>query len=228
MSRLLRRLWPAAPSYVAAVLFLGAAGSVIAQGEPPLVRDAARARQILVELITLDSTMKLDIRYASANNFLGRPVYTEARAFLIRPAADALVRVHRRLREDGYGILVFDGYRPWSVTRTFWEATPPSQREYVADPSKGSRHNRGCAVDVSLYDLATGEEVQMPSPYDDFTARAGSSFAGGTPIQRDRRDLLRRVMEEEGYLVYTPEWWHFDFNGWQSHPLLDVPFEQLH
>ena len=228
MSRLHRRQCPAALWFVAAVLFLGAANSCTAQSEPPLVRDAVRAREDLVELAVLDSTMKLDIRYASAKNFLGRPVYTEARAFLLRPAAESLVRVHRRLREVGYGILVFDGYRPWSVTRTFWEATPPSHREYVADPSKGSRHNRGCAVDVSMYDLATGEEVQMPSPYDDFSGRAASSFAGGTPIQRSRRDLLRRAMEEEGYRVYAPEWWHFDFDGWQSYPLLDVPFEDLH
>ena len=110
----------------------------------------------LVELRTLDPTIKLDIRYATPNNVAGRAVYSQARAFLQRPAATALVLAHRALAADGYGLLIFDGYRAWRVTKLFWDTTPPEKREFVADPSKGSKHNRGCAVDLSMYDLATG------------------------------------------------------------------------
>ena len=113
-----------------------------------------------------------------ANNFMGRPMYSRAQAFLQRPAAEALVRVHRALRAKGYGLLVFDGYRPWAVTKKFWDETPPEKRSFVADPKKGSKHNRGCAVDLSLYDLRTGAEVSMPSPYDDFTCE-GIQFVRG-------------------------------------------------
>jgi len=113
----------------------------------------------LVELTTLDPSLKLDIRYATANNLAGRAVYAEARAFLQRAAADALVRAHRALKPRGHGLLVFDGYRPWRVTKLFWDVTPPEKREFVADPSKGSKHNRGCAVDLSMYDLATAVDI---------------------------------------------------------------------
>jgi D-alanyl-D-alanine dipeptidase len=181
----------------------------------------------LVEIVTLDPTLRLDVRYATANNFVGRPVYAEARAFLQRPAAEALVRAHRALRRHGYGILVFDGYRPWSVTRLFWEITPRDKREFVADPRRGSRHNRGCAADVSLFDLATLREVEMPGGYDEMTERSAADYAGGTAEQRARRDLLRSALEAEGFLVYPPEWWHFDYRDWRLYPVLDVPFDAL-
>jgi D-alanyl-D-alanine dipeptidase len=177
-----------------------------------------------VEIVALDPTIKLDIRYATANNFVGRPVYTEARAFLQRPAAEALVRAHRGLKEKGYGLLVFDGYRPWSVTKLFWDVTPPSKRDFVANPKQGSKHNRGCAVDLSLYDLRTGAEVQMPGAYDEMSPRSHPGYAGGTPEQRERRDLLRSAMEAEGFTVEPNEWWHFNCREWREYPILDVPF----
>ena len=180
----------------------------------------------LVELIKLDPTIKLDVRYATADNFAGRPVYTEARAFLQRPAAEALVRAHRALRSQGYGLAVFDGYRPWSVTKLFWEITPADKKQFVADPSKGSRHNRGCAVDLTLYDLKTGREVSMPGEYDEMSERSHVNYAGGTPEQRRLRDLLRAAMEAEGFTVYAPEWWHFDYKDWRSYPILNVPFSE--
>ena len=126
----------------------------------------------LVELVSLDSTIHLDIRYATTRNFLGTPLYTQARAFLQRPAAEALVRVHQRLKTQGYGLLIHDGYRPWYVTKIFWDATPPAQHEFVADPAEGSRHNRGCAVDLTLYVLRTGRPVTMLSLYDELSPRA--------------------------------------------------------
>jgi D-alanyl-D-alanine dipeptidase len=183
----------------------------------------------LAEIVKLDPEIHLDVRYATPNNFTGRPVYSQARAFLQRPAAEALVRVNRSLAEKGYGLLVFDGYRPWSVTKLFWDITPRDKREkgFVANPAKGSKHNRGAAVDLSMYDLATGKEVAMPSAYDEFTDRADPDYAGGTAEERARRDLLRAEMEKEGFEVDPGEWWHFNYRGWEQYPILDVAFEDI-
>jgi D-alanyl-D-alanine dipeptidase len=181
----------------------------------------------LVELVKLDPTIKLDIRYATTNNFLGTPVYTQARAFLQRPAAEALLRAHRELHAQGYGLLIHDGYRPWYVTKIFWDATPDDKKIFVADPAEGSRHNRGCAVDLSLYELKTGEEVKMPSGYDEMTDRAFADYAGGTANERARRALLRHAMEKQGFTVYPQEWWHFDYKDWKQYPIFNVKFEDL-
>ncbi|HEY8470768.1 MAG TPA: M15 family metallopeptidase, partial [Longimicrobiales bacterium] len=181
----------------------------------------------LVDLAPLDPTLRFDIRYATTNNFLGLALYRQARAFLQKPAAEALLRAHRRLAQYGYGLIVFDAYRPWYVTKMFWEATPEEQRIFVADPSRGSRHNRGCAVDVTLYDLLTGEPVEMVSGYDEFSPRAYPDYPGGTARQRWHRELLRRVMEAEGFRVYDAEWWHFDYKDWRQYPILNVPFERI-
>ncbi len=172
----------------------------------------------------LDPTIRLDVRYAKSTNFLGKPVYKEERAFLQRPAAEALVRAHHLLRQKGYGLLVFDGYRPWRVTKLFWDLTPPGKREFVADPRKGSKHNRGCAVDLTLFELATGKEVEMPSGYDEMTERAAPRYKGGTAAQREARDRLCRAMEAEGFLVEPNEWWHFNYRDWQAYPVQDIPF----
>jgi zinc D-Ala-D-Ala dipeptidase len=181
----------------------------------------------LVEPAVLDSTIHLDIRYATTNNFLGSVFYSSAHAFLQRPAAMAVVRAARVLRPLGYGLLIHDAYRPWYVTKVFWDATPAASRWLVADPSKGSKHNRGAAVDITLYDLQTGAPMQMPSTYDEATPRAYADFLGGTSLQRWHRALLRRALEREGFTVNPTEWWHFDYRGWEHYPILDVPFEQL-
>lgn len=177
----------------------------------------------LVEIVRLDSTIHLDIRYATPDNFMKRPMYAEARAFLQRPAALALLRVHRALRARGIGLLVKDAYRPWSVTKKFWDETPPGLHRFVADPSKGSRHNRGCAVDCTLYELAGGREVRMPSAYDEFSARASPRYAGGTRTERRMRALLRSSMEAEGFTVDPGEWWHYDYRDWRRYRVLDIP-----
>jgi D-alanyl-D-alanine dipeptidase len=202
-------------------LFLGCATA-----RPPIEQGSFHKPELL-ELIRLDPTIHLDIRYATANNIVHRPVYRQARAFLQRPAAQALVRVHRTLSEKGYGLLVFDGYRPWSVTKIFWDSVRSEQRAFVADPKKGSKHNRGCAVDLSLYDLATEKEVEMPSAYDETSERASPDYAGGTGAQRAQRDLLRSVMEKEGFTVEPNEWWHFNYRDWREYPTLDIPFESI-
>lgn len=181
----------------------------------------------LVELVSLDPTIRLDIRYAGTDNFMGEVFYSEPRAFLQRPAAEALVRAHRWLGERGYGLLIHDGYRPWYVTRMFWDATPEALREFVADPSQGSRHNRGCAVDLTLFDLAAGEPVEMPGGYDEFSPRSYPGYPGGTSRQRWHRELLREAMEAQGFTVYEAEWWHFDHADWRRYALGNQRFEEL-
>ncbi|HWP44824.1 MAG TPA: M15 family metallopeptidase, partial [Blastocatellia bacterium] len=156
---------PAQPcsGYLKRIPFLFAAIFVtasVAYGQGPPKEEGTFREPDLVEIIKLDSTIRLDIRYATENNLAGRPVYKEARAFLQRPAAEALVRANRALRKKGYGIVVHDGYRPWQVTKLFWDITPEDKKQFVADPSQGSRHNRGCAVDLTLFDLKTGKIVQ--------------------------------------------------------------------
>ena len=151
-----------------------------APSHPPVETGTFRAPD-LFELVRLNPTIHLDVRYATTNNFAKRAVYKEARAFLQRPAAEAVVRAHHALAAQGYGIVVFDGYRPWSVTKHFWEIVTQQDRDrgFVANPAKGSKHNRGCAVDLSLYWLATGAEAPMPSTYDEFSDRASPKYAGG-------------------------------------------------
>ena len=181
----------------------------------------------LVELKKLDPTIKLDIRYATTNNLFGTVFYSQARAFLQRVPAEALMRVSRALKPLGYGLLVHDGYRPWYVTKVFWEATPDDKKIFVADPSKGSRHNRGAAVDLSLYDLKTGKPIEMVSTYDETTDRAHPDYPGGTSLQRWHRDLLRSAMEAEGFTVYEAEWWHFDYKDWQRYHIGTERFERI-
>jgi D-alanyl-D-alanine dipeptidase len=199
--------------------------AALAAAPPPA--DSGALPPDLVELRALDSTIHYDIRYATADNFMGVPFYDTALAFLQRPAAEALVRAHRRLAARGYGLLIHDAYRPWYVTRMFWDATPDSLKRFVADPAQGSRHNRGAAVDLSLYRLDTGRPVVMPSGYDEFTARAYPDYRGGTAEQRRRRDLLRAALEAQGFTVYQFEWWHFDFRGWDRYPVLNVPLRTV-
>ena len=163
------------------------------------VEDGEFRKPDLVDLTALDPTIKLDIRYATANNFLGTPLYTSARAFLQRPAAEALLRAHRSLGEQGYGLLIHDAYRPWHVTKMFWDATPESGHGRSSPTRRqGSKHNRGAAVDLTLYDRKTGKPVEMVGGYDEFSPRSNPDYPGGTSLQRWHRDLLRRAMEAAG------------------------------
>lgn len=181
----------------------------------------------LVDVSTLDPSIHFDIRYASTNDFLGEPVYSEAKAYLQRPAAEALLRADRKLKALGYGILVHDAYRPWYVTKIFWDSTPDDKKIFVADPKDGSRHNRGCAIDMSLYDLKTGKPVEMTGVYDEMSERSYPFYPGGSSIEHWHRDILRHAMESEGFTVYEFEWWHFDYKDWRHYPILNITFEQL-
>lgn len=194
---------------------------------PPSEVSEARVPSDLVELRSLEPSIALDIRYATTNNFLGERIYDEPRAFLQRPAAEALARVHRALERRGLGLLVHDAYRPWYVTKILWEATPPDKHAFVANPAKGSRHNRGCAVDLTLFRRDTGAALEMPSAYDEMTERAKPSYSGGTEEQRARRDLLRAAMEAEGFQVNEVEWWHFDYRDWNKYAVENVAFDKV-
>ncbi len=208
------------------VAFLGTDKSALTEvTEAPTTPPAtpgATAKSDLVDLSAFDQRLKFDIRYATANNFMAKPLYPTVRPLLQRPAADALAKAHDRLRAAGYGLMIFDAYRPWQITREMWDQNP-RDRAYLSDPLKGSRHNRGCAIDLTLYDLKTGKEVPMPSAYDEFTERAHPSYTGGTAEQRQARDTLISAMEAEGFKVYQNEWWHFDYQGWEAYPVLNMP-----
>jgi D-alanyl-D-alanine dipeptidase len=177
----------------------------------------------LVDLGTLG--IPLDIRYATANNFMKKPLYPAAKAYLRAPAARALVDVQHELAARGLGIKVFDAYRPYRVTEAMWE--PIKNPDFVADPAKGSRHNRGAAVDLTLIDLRTGAELPMPTGYDDFTERAAHAFTDLPAEALANRALLREVMVKHGFDPLPSEWWHYDFRGWKEFELMDVGLEEL-
>ncbi len=180
-----------------------------------------------VEVVQLDPTIRLDLRYATTNNFMQAIFYRQARAFLQRPAAEALVRVHHRLQSDGLGLLIHDAYRPWYVTKMFWDATPESMKSFVANPALGSRHNRGCAVDLTLFELSSGRPVEMVAGYDEFSPRSFPEYPGGTSRQRWHRRKLREAMESEGFTIYDYEWWHFDFADWTKYRISNQTFDEL-
>jgi D-alanyl-D-alanine dipeptidase len=194
--------------------------------QPPKEKGTFRAPD-LVDLAALGGGMHFDIRYATANNFLGVQVYQQARAFLERPAAQALLAAAQDLSVRGYGLLIHDAYRPWYVTKIFWDATPAKLHNFVADPAKGSKHNRGCAVDLSLYELSSGAPVEMPSGYDEMTERAHPDYRGGSRVESAHRNLLRRTMEAHGFTVDRGEWWHYDYRDWRRYPIVNIPFERL-
>lgn len=193
----------------------------------PPAEDGEFLEPDLVELRSLDSTIRYDIRYATTNNFMQSVFYQEPHAFMQRPAAEAVARANRRLAEQGYGLLIHDAYRPWFVTKMFFDATPEEQKIFVANPADGSRHNRGAAVDLTLYDRATGQPIQMVGGYDEFSDRSFPEYPGGTERQRWHRELLRQVMEDEGFDVYEFEWWHFDYGDWPRYPILNLTFDEL-
>ena len=180
--------------------------------------------QRLVDVTTLDLTLRLDVRYATENNILHRKLYPVARVYLRAPAAQALADAQHELAREGLGLKVFDGYRPYRVTRQLWE--PIRNADYAADPAKGSRHNRGAAVDLTLVRLPGGEELPMPTGYDEMSPRAAQSFGDLPSAVIANRAKLRSVMERHGFVPLPSEWWHFDFAGWERFPLMDVPLDR--
>jgi D-alanyl-D-alanine dipeptidase len=195
-------------------------------GEPKTIAnsdipDEAR----LVDIQTINPNIVLDIRYATTNNFLEEQLYQVAKCALRKEVAEQLSKVQNDLEEIDLGLKVFDCYRPLSVTKKMWEVLPDSR--YVANPERGSRHNRGAAVDVSLVDLKTGMELEMPTDYDDFSEKAWRSYEGNKPEVKRNSDLLASMMKERGFEPLITEWWHFDFEGWEKYSILDVSLENI-
>lgn len=180
------------------------------------------------ELVDLEKYIPgsvLDIRYATTNNFTAERIYDQAMAYARKPVADALKKVQEKLKEQGLGIKIFDAYRPYRATVKFYEVY--GDTTYVASPYRGSRHNRGCALDLTLIDLKTGEELRMPTGYDSFRREAWLSTAVADPLVRKNRRQLIDVMEKHGFRVNSSEWWHFDFRGWKNFEVMDVDFDEL-
>lgn len=193
----------------------------------PEIKPAYDNPNALLELSALNPDIRLDIRYATPNNVTGVKLYDQARAFLVVAAAKALVRAQVAAKADGFGLLIQDAYRPWSVTKKLWDATSPAKRGFVADPKQGSRHNRGCAVDLTLYDRNTGQAIEMPSAYDEFSARAYRSYSGGSVQAINNRDRLERYMQDSDFVGISNEWWHFDYQDWANYPIMDVAFSDI-
>lgn len=185
----------------------------------------ADSNKQLLEIKKYIPDIKLDIRYASVNNFAKQAVYKQARAFARLPVVNALKNVQDELKKSGLGLKIFDGYRPYSVTVKFFDLA--SDKSFVANPKEGSRHNRGCAIDLTLINLRTGKELRMPTPYDSFAVEASSDFMDLPRIVIKNRRILRNVMEKNGFKVLNNEWWHFDFQGYKNFELMDIPFEDL-
>ncbi len=181
----------------------------------------------MVELKSIVPNIKYDLRYATTNNFTGVRLYPSntQTTYLRKAPAEALARVAKELSEKGMGILVWDAFRPFHVTVRFWELI--KDERYVANPAKGSKHNRGCAVDLTLIDLKTGKDVPMPTPYDSFAPEAAPHFQNLPKEVIKNRDFLIATMQANGFKVINNEWWHFDFNSWQNYDLMDIPFEKL-
>ena len=184
---------------------------------------AADPDKRLVDVSTIPG-VRVDVRYATEDNFMKRQLYPVARAYLRAPAAAALRAVKQYLEKQGLGLKVWDAYRPYRVTEAMWE--PIRDPDYVADPAKGSRHNRGAAVDVTLVDQ-NGYELQMPTGYDDFTPRAAHDSTDVSRQALINRKVLREVMERHGFDPLPSEWWHYDFRGWERFELMDVSLSEL-
>ncbi|MBN1198336.1 MAG: M15 family metallopeptidase [Bacteroidales bacterium] len=185
----------------------------------------ADSNNLLVDLASYIPGIQLDIRYATFENFTGQVIYPEAKAFARLPVANALKRAQADLNDKGVGLKIFDAYRPYSATLLLW--TIMEDTLYVAAPWVGSRHNRGCAVDITVIDTVSGNELEMPTAFDDFTPAASPTYSALPQAILENRNSLIEVMSRYGFRVLDTEWWHFDFEGWEKYPLMDIPFSEL-
>jgi len=185
-------------------------------------RDDRFRQPDLEDLKSLVSTVRYDIRYSTTNNFMNEAIFSSGdRALMQRPAAEALIRAHKRLKTVGYGIIVYNAYQPWYLTKVFWTCTPDHLKDFIADPDNGAINNRGCAADVGLY-FVSGEVVDMVCPFDEFSDRAFADYQGGTTLQRYNRYVLRTALEQEGFTAHGGKWWHFDFKEAHLYPVCNT------
>jgi D-alanyl-D-alanine dipeptidase len=186
---------------------------------------ASSPEKELVNLEKFIPDIKLEIRYATTNNFTGEKIYNLARAYARKPVAEALKKAQAEFKKQGVGIKIFDAYRPYKATVKFYEVYHDTT--YVASPYRGSRHNRGCAIDMTIVDLKTGEELKMPTEFDSFKKEAWPTTPVKDPLIKKNRDLIISVMERNGFKVNASEWWHFDFVGWKKYEVMDIDYEEL-
>jgi D-alanyl-D-alanine dipeptidase len=179
----------------------------------------------LIDIKKAIPDITLDIRYATTNNFMKEVMYPEARAFARKPVVAQLKKIQAELRKQGYGLKIYDAYRPYAITQAFYKKA--SNKNFVADPAKGSKHNRGCAVDLTLIDYRSKKEISMPTPYDSFSPAAAANYKNLSSQVIRNREFLIKTMHAHGFRVLSNEWWHYDFIGWQNYELLDIPFKRL-
>ncbi len=174
----------------------------------------------IVLLSSVDSTIIQDVRYATENNFTGKVLYPTGKVYLRKIAAEKLSAANQFLKKNyNLSLKIFDGYRPLSVQKKLWVIMPDER--YVANPAKGSRHNRGAAVDITLIDNK-GNEIEMGTGYDDFTEKAHPDYEGISDEVKHNRKILKEVMMNFGFDIFPTEWWHFDFTGWENFSILDI------
>lgn len=178
----------------------------------------------LVNVAELDSTIIVDLKYATADNFMEDTLYSANICLLRKNVAEQLIKAHQSLRPKNLRLKIWDAYRPLSVQKKMWEKMPDPR--YVADPARGSNHNRGAAVDVTLVD-ANGNEVEMPTEFDDFSQRARSDNPDVSERAKQNRSILQQAMTSQGFLTITSEWWHFNYTGCHNYSILDVPLEKF-
>jgi len=180
----------------------------------------AQSDTSIVLLWSVDSTIVTDVRYATTNNFTGKILYPTNKVYARKIVAEALAKAHKYLKNNyNLRIKIFDGYRPLSVQKKMWEIYPDDR--YVANPAKGSRHNRGAAVDITLID-SLGFQLEMGTEYDNFTVKAHPSYKNFPKKVLNNRKLLSNTMMKFGFNPITSEWWHFDFHGWKRFSILDI------
>lgn len=222
--------------------------SLACANQQPTSMHISSTQQDLVELIKVEPTFVLDIRYATENNFTKQVLYKQARAFLRHSTAKKLVNVQQELKQHGLGLKIFDGYRPHSVQFLMWDVVkkmfntedPKVISKYVCEPQRIGRHNRGAAVDVTLVNLADDSELPMPSEFDEFSDKAERwhylRIFNNTPpehqhalkfIKAKNAKFLQDVMEKHGFIAMPSEWWHFDDADWRNYDGLDIPFENI-
>lgn len=178
----------------------------------------------LVWVGDIDESIVVDLRYASDNNFTGKRIYGAEVCLLTRGTAEKLARVNKEISKDGYRIKVWDAYRPYYVQQILWDAA--EDKSYVANPKSGSKHNRGCAVDITLVDT-DGSEIEMPTGFDDFSAKASRKYEGTPEHVKENLRYLTDAMVRNGFQTINSEWWHFEDTDWEKHPILNVPLEDF-
>lgn len=178
----------------------------------------------LVNVSMLDSTIIIDLKYATSDNFMGEVLYSANICLLRRPIAEKIVKVNQQLKLKGYKLKIWDGYRPLEVQKKMWAKMP--KPGFVANPKYGSNHNRGAAVDVTLLYL-NGNEVIMPTMFDDFSDKAASSYQELPDEVLKNRKILQDVMKSNGFKTIKSEWWHFNYKDIKKYSIIDVPLENF-